>query len=123
MLAARALVPTGEGVADRLPHPEAGGGSEGAPVLRVLHQGEEEQRGVCHCQHRRDMHHLGPCVGTWEWARRTTQLLNKTEHASVFLNTREDPKVGWFTLFPQCCDNIFGREAISGVKVLFWLTV
>lgn len=38
-----ALVPTGEGVADRLPDSEAGGGSEGAQVFRVLYQGKEEQ--------------------------------------------------------------------------------
>lgn len=29
-------------MADRLPNPEAGGGPEGAQVLRVLHSGEEE---------------------------------------------------------------------------------
>ena len=51
-------------MADRLPDPEAGGGPEGAPVLRVLHPGEEEQRGVCHSQHGWHLHHLGPCVGT-----------------------------------------------------------
>lgn len=38
-----ALWLSGEGVADRLPDPEAGRGPEGAPVLRVLHPGEEEQ--------------------------------------------------------------------------------
>lgn len=51
MLLARALVPTGKGVADRRPDSEAGGGSERAQVFCVLYQGEEEQRGVCHCQH------------------------------------------------------------------------
>lgn len=43
MLLASALVPTGEGMADRLPDSEAGGGSEGAQVFCVLYQGEEEQ--------------------------------------------------------------------------------
>lgn len=54
---------SGEGVADRLPDPEAGGGSEGAQVICVLHSGEEGQRAVCHRQHGWDLHHLGPCVG------------------------------------------------------------
>lgn len=63
-LRACALWLAGEGVADRPPDPEAGGGPEGAQVLRVLYQGEEEQRGVRHGQHGRHLHHMGPRVGT-----------------------------------------------------------
>lgn len=43
MLRACALWLPGEGVADRRPDPEAGGGPQGTQVLCVLHQGEEEQ--------------------------------------------------------------------------------
>lgn len=64
VLRACALWLPGEGVADRLPDAEAGGGPEGAQVLRVLHSGEEQQRGMRHSQHGWHLHHLGPCVGT-----------------------------------------------------------
>lgn len=64
VLRACALWLPGEGVADRLPDPEAGGGPEGAQVLRVVYSGEEERRGVCLSQLGWHLHHLGPCVGT-----------------------------------------------------------